>query len=187
MRSKRIFLILISAIVGILAACAHYTYTYNNVKYDSPESILAAQEADQAAILSKIMPLPQSLDKAAIIILPSATLIEKYGIKITGKPSDDIIRFNITFAQNGNMATGETIEKRQIFKNVRIVQSDKPEAMLFSEDVAVYLAMPDPASRQWYVKKKDGITPVPVSFDKSIPNNEQRINAWLESIYSAAR
>jgi hypothetical protein len=188
MRSPSMNLVVVLLIAVILTACAHRQYyAYNNVKYDSPEQALAAQKRACTARLNEIAPLPEYLDETAIVILPSSSLIVENGITKRGHLSLEAVDFLLETSENGHMCMAESIQKRRIFKSVRIVRSDKPEDTVFMEDVAVYLAMPGPGLAQWYVKKKNEIKAVPVNWDRGLATAEQRILSWLEDVEKAAK
>lgn len=185
---KKIFICFCFLTTISLTACLS-TYTYNGVKFDTSELALSAQDVNNEEILNKITPTKNKVGGSAIVFLPSISLIEKNGVKVTGKPNPEHIKHIATSFQKSLGLEANSLKKRQIFDSVKITESDNPESVDFSEDVAVYFTMPGYGLGQWLLKKKGSQPgdPIPITFDTSLSLPELRILSLLGSIERAAK
>lgn len=186
---KKIFICFCFLTTISLTACQTMTYTYKGVKYDTPELVLSAQDVNNEEILNKITPTKNKIGGSAIAILPSISLFEKNGVKVTGKPNPELVKFTATSGLKDLMLIANALKKRQIFSSVKITESDNPESVDFSEDVAVYYTMPGFGLGQWLLKKKGSQPgePVPITFDSSLSLPELKILSMLGNIERIAK
>ena len=62
---------------SLIACAGTIKYSYNHVIYDSPEPALAAQKAENDAILSAVKPIDHPVGGSVIVVLPSKSYLGK--------------------------------------------------------------------------------------------------------------
>lgn len=188
---KKIFICLCFFATISLTACLSttYKYTYKGVTFDTPEPALSAQDVNNEEILNKITPTKNKIGGSAVVVLPSIFLFEKNGVKVTGKPNPELLKFTAISGLKDLILIADALKKRQIFSSVKITESDTPESVDFPEDVAIYYTMPGFGLGQWLLKKKGSQPgePIPITFDNSLSLPELRILSMLGNIERAAK
>ncbi len=155
------FLQIVFVCLFLLTACAgKMSYRYGNTSYETPEPAFAAQKQGIDAVLSKINPTKNPVGGSANVVLPSMAYYEKNfpvvwnGPEPSQEAKEKTNNYIATLDINGWRGVGYAIEKRRIFDNVIITQSDDPERAIFSEDFGIMLFKNKEGQTQWFVKRK---------------------------------
>jgi hypothetical protein len=183
----------IMILLFILVSCAgKTTYRFNNVTYESPESLVVAQKTYCDQILSKITPTENPVGGVAVFISPSIkyikeNLITYKGSAISDEKKEEMSAFLAKRELDVYRCDYEVIEKRRIFDKVIYTSNDNPESAAFSEDIAILRFKKD-TKVQYFIKRKNNpaeITPIePIS--TAMPP-VLRLNIWLDNIEKVAR
>lgn len=173
--------------MSILAICylsvACVTYKYNGIEYTNPDKALEAQQQLIQNMLNKIPSKVNPIHISAIVIIPSESLIKDNLVTKIGSPAQDVVDYVVHSLYNTYFSMGDALIKRNLFSTVKIVKSDNPEGVSFSQDYAIYLHVPGKGLAQWYLKTHDQQSkPIPIYINQSFSQYEDKMISWLENI-----
>jgi uncharacterized SAM-binding protein YcdF (DUF218 family) len=196
---RKIGIIFILICVATLSGCVTfpivtpttYTYTYSGKTYSSPQQALDAEQADLDRVIRQVFPTKNPVGGRALVVLPSRSLIEKYGVAKTGNPamvSRDMVDFIVSNLDMGYRTMADALRARNIFDEVVVRNDDKPEMyVLPGYDAIIYLALLSQDQAQWYLKLPQQNKEVPIYMDLSRSIGIERVTAWLDNIEKNTR
>jgi hypothetical protein len=122
------------------------------------------------------------------IILPSRERIADSRIVKQGDPAPEMMDYVVT-TQNADLESmAAAVEKRQIFREVRIERSPSiGDPSSGGADFLLWLHQPVPADAQWYLSEGSTQIRREVPLDLSKPAGPERTNAWLAALERVAR
>lgn len=185
-----LLLILVSLFITGCVATLNVIYSVGSEKYYSKELAFQRLEQIHTELLSQILPINNTMQKSAIVAVPSQDRIERTGIKYSGNKASilpeqiDYIKA-YTFKDFGAMY--KVIEKRHIFRELKFVYNDSPEKTQFvGYDFLVYLYNPSPDIAKWYIKSHSWEKPCYIPLDSN-KQGASRILSWLIILEELAR
>ena len=149
----------------LLWSCAKYYY--HGESYGSQEDALAAQQKLHEDALSKITPLPAPVADYLLVGIPSREVLDERAVLGDGRPSARV--WVVTILLLDFLNTGRAIEKRGIFKKVKLQKTRGNHLDAPSGGMALYLFIPDKTASGWYFKRANS-APVPVFFEHGNPD-----------------
>ncbi len=184
---KKVLISVIIFIVLVTSGCAT-VYSYNNVKYDTPEKTLSAQASMLKEALEQITPTDTPINASVVVILPSDSLISREYVQVKGTPPKDKtnslyqiqMNYVISLVKNEMSSFANSLQKRRLFNTVKIVDSDNLKDTDFTEDFAIYAMV-----EGWVLKKKGTGDATPIHFNTNSPPKE-RFMEWLINVGKAA-
>ena len=184
-----LFILVLLFITGCVTT-PNIIYSVGSEKYLSKELALQRLEQLHIELLSQILPINNTIQKSAIVAMPSLDRIERTGIKYSGDKASilpeqiDYIKAYI-FKDFG--ANYKLIEKRHIFRELKLVYSDSPEKTQFiGYDFLIYLHNPSPDIAKWYIKSHSWEKPCYIPLDSN-KQGASRTLSWLIILEELAR
>ncbi|MFH2120229.1 MAG: hypothetical protein ABIJ25_07535 [Pseudomonadota bacterium] len=190
-------LIVIFSFFLILTSCAtRVQIRVGDSVYNTTEDALKAVREENNRVVSMITPTKNPLEGRALCVLPSKTMIEKKAIKKNDPAKDtdayakhiqDFNDFTVSASELSLDAQAESLQRRQIFNELKIVKSENPETFTMpGYDFIIYYLIKAPNQAQWFLvfMNKESI---PIHADMSLPVGAPRTMSWLNNIEKLAK
>lgn len=155
-----------------LSGCMQYTY--GGKAYQSRDEAIVASNADQEKLLASVTPRSKPIAKKG-----KCMMLSKGGMIDRGLFGSDTFRADIYYADYQN--TCKRLEKRNIFAEFVIAESDGDHVMPINGESIIYFYTPDKNHAGWYyVSTKIPLTPL--NFDRANMDKIKKVKYFDDSV-----
>lgn len=192
---------MIKEIFGVVAlvalgGCATVNYTHEGQKYDTKEAFHQAVDANIAAVLVNIAPLPVPVSKkrlvfaipseAALVAESTGRFVKAQGIQPVG-PAKEILE-NVPKSTFKNIKVFfDAVQKKNIFTSAQFIEMPTMIGTLeASNDAdALYYIEASQGSGQWFYHSSKGGKQI-FAYDRSAPTSIGKLNAFVDAVLAQA-
>lgn len=179
-------LILVTTTVVIIIffiSCVSTTYKIGKEQFDSSAEALQRQMEIYSNIIKDIKPTQNPVGGSVLIIVPSDVELQKNYIRASSRTRQESLDYVTTASRNTNQFVADAIIKRRIFDSVSVERHNGNPASLpiGNNDFIIFRDVDG-----MFIKGKNKVSILPVTFDKNKPDGVPRTEAFLDELSQQA-